>query len=427
VESFTLARYLNCNYYIYNKIIIKKFIFKECGKNFKKKSLLDLHMHVHRKKTIQCDVCKMLFTFVTGLNKHKKLGRCKGPPQATLKDSLSKEDIAIIAKKQLMEITVNPKKEDIDCSISQHEFVKEISSNSNEISNKRKKPAKIITRPSIKNKATITVRTLTEQEIKKQQDPVITSSSGRIIKKKLPPISIQYITPSSSSSSSAAAAAAVSVQKKTFVCDTCGISKSSKAALLAHFEFHNLEDKYACSQCDSSFGNILCMKNHSVEEHQNENYAKEKKYECDICHKRYTSNHFLALHKKSHENLREHKCSAEGCNFDTNSPYDLKNHFKRVHEAERRFPCADCNKVFKRRCDMNNHRQAIHTDCRIYVKCPVCAKIILEKGLQSHIINSHKKAEVKPFVCKFCGKAERYEKNLQRHIDAVHEPKDRGN
>lgn len=83
---------------------------EECDKIFKKKSLLELHMHSHREKSIQCDVCKMMFTFVTGLAKHKKLGRCKGPATQTLKDKLNKEEIAKIAKAQLLEITVNPLK-----------------------------------------------------------------------------------------------------------------------------------------------------------------------------------------------------------------------------------------------------------------------------------------------------------------------------
>lgn len=88
---------------------------EECNKIFKKKSLLELHMHSHREKSIQCDVCKMMFTFVTGLAKHKKLGRCKGPAAQTLKDKLNKEEIAKIAKAQLLEITVNPlKKPEVD-------------------------------------------------------------------------------------------------------------------------------------------------------------------------------------------------------------------------------------------------------------------------------------------------------------------------
>lgn len=79
-----------------------------CGKIFKKKSLLDLHKNSHKEKSIQCEDCKMMFTFITALRKHKKLGRCKGPATESLFNSLTKEEIARIAKQQLQEITVNP-------------------------------------------------------------------------------------------------------------------------------------------------------------------------------------------------------------------------------------------------------------------------------------------------------------------------------
>lgn len=99
---------------------------EQCGKNFKKKSLLDLHMHSHKAKSIQCDICKMMFTFVTGLAKHKKLQRCKGPVSEAPKMSLNKEEIARIAKQQLQEITVNPiKKEEVEVDIFSEIVVKE--------------------------------------------------------------------------------------------------------------------------------------------------------------------------------------------------------------------------------------------------------------------------------------------------------------
>lgn len=80
----------------------------ECGKSFKKKSLLDIHMSTHKEKSIQCESCKMMFTFMSGLNKHRKLGRCKGPQMEKTKHT--PEEVARIAKEQLDEITVNPKK-----------------------------------------------------------------------------------------------------------------------------------------------------------------------------------------------------------------------------------------------------------------------------------------------------------------------------
>lgn len=129
----------------------------------------------------------------------------------------------------------------------------------------------------------------------------------------------------------------------------------------------------------------------------------------------------------SHENLKAQKCVL--CPFETNTVYDLQNHVKRVHFATKTYECLEpgCKKSFKRRCDMENHRKSVHSKIKIYVKCPTCDVIVLEKGLQSHMINRHsEKAMKKPFVCTICGKAERYEKNLQRHYESVHDPQDRG-
>lgn len=98
---------------------------EECGKHFKKKSLLELHMHSHKEKSVQCGVCKMMFTFVTGLAKHRKLGRCKGPAAKTPKDILTKEEIARIAKQQLEEITVNPSKRSEDDQFDMDDVMEE--------------------------------------------------------------------------------------------------------------------------------------------------------------------------------------------------------------------------------------------------------------------------------------------------------------
>lgn len=405
-------------------------------------------MNVHRKKTIQCEICKQLFTFVTGLTKHKKMGRCKGPPSETLVDSMTKEEIAKVAKQQLMEITVNPKKSNdedhFDFAFDEEDIIT-INKNATVKKKPGRKP-KLLFMNQITNikteikfenmkdnnnkkerKQSIVVRNLTEEEIQEQQNDeeinedkdVIKSSSGRIIKRKLPPIITSTIYRPSN------------VQKRInipLICDFCGEHFDSKSSLITHLNNHVRIHKYKCNPCEKSFDNAQYLKQHYVKEHEQVLSAyKEKKFACDICEKRYLTKHLLGLHKKSHENLKEYKCQHESCTFETNSPYDLNNHVKRIHNPTRPYGCNLCDKKFKRRCDMINHKKSVHTEVRTYVKCPVCETIILEKGLQSHMINRHsEKALQKPYECSICGKRERYEKVLQRHYYAVHEPKDRG-
>lgn len=380
-------------------------------------------MHVHRKKSFSCDVCKMFFTFLTGLNKHKKLGRCKGPPNASPKDKLSKEEIALIAKHQLMEITVNPKGK-----VSKNDNLIEF--DEDEFNVKESVEAVIETLPSAKNeessiklpvktqstavkKQTIIVRNLTSAEIQQQHDPPQTSSSGRVIKKKMPLIvTTSVYRPSGNHKKT----------NSTNKCDICDETFEQKIQLQIHLNKHSENNQHTCIECYATFDDVISLRRHYTNDHKSQ---KEKKFECSICYKRYLTNHLLSIHMKSHENLKENKC--EICPFKTNSPYDLSNHVKRMHNATRPFECQRCEKKFKRRCDLNNHNESIHSGIKTYVKCPQCDVIVLEKGLHSHILNRHsEKGLARPYVCVLCGKKERYEKNLQRHYDSVHDPKSRG-
>jgi KRAB domain-containing zinc finger protein len=361
-----------------------------------------------------------MFTFVTGLNKHKKLGRCKGPQAVTLKDRLSKEEIARIAKQQLDEITVNPRKDTQDLAIDPIKI--ELPEPSLIVKKRPGRKPKALTENNKIEKADFEVIVNSTEQHKSDYENVLKSSSGRIIKRKNPTIVKQ--SPISRSTT----VNRIAPKSQKFSCDSCGVKFESKNNLDEHLETHFACKKHKCKSCDESFTNLQKLKKHYDANHKKEmNPFKEKRFECDKCGKKYLTAHLLNLHSKSHENLREHKCLIDGCKFETNSPYDLNNHIRRIHNPTRDHECSECNKRFKRRCDMENHKKNVHTIVKTYVKCPICTTIVLEKGLQSHIINRHtEKAEHKPFECKLCGKRERYEKALQRHHEAVHEPKNRG-
>lgn len=231
---------------------------EECGKIFKKKSVMEMHSASHKKKTIQCDVCKMMFTFKTGLAKHKKCGRCKGPPKMALMVALGKEEIARIAKEQFDEITVNPvKKREEDVF---EDF-------SDEIFDEMAKKPKI-------------ARMAKPMDIKQEDSrhsPVVVittlkSSSGRLIRPKLPHI----LSPST--------ARPINIHKKAnvpFECDQCGRMCASKSDLSLHLNQHLRGKKHPCQSCDTTFCNLAGLKKHYALVHPVENYFKEKRFQCD--------------------------------------------------------------------------------------------------------------------------------------------------
>ncbi|KAG5671649.1 hypothetical protein PVAND_001840 [Polypedilum vanderplanki] len=132
---------------------------------------------------------------------------------------------------------------------------------------------------------------------------------------------------------------------------------------------------------------------------------------CDICNANYKTKVLLSKHIKNTHLL------------EMNSEKHLKIH--KITKAL--YKCPECDKVFKREFDVVSHQKNTHSSIKIYVKCEQCGKTILERSLKSHMINQHsEKANYKPFICEYCGKRERYEKNILRHVNSVHIPQNRG-
>ena len=72
---------------------------------------------------------------------------------------------------------------------------------------------------------------------------------------------------------------------------------------------------------------------------------------------------------------------------------------------------------------MEKHEKAIHQETNpLRVKCPICEKILSEKGhLKTHIKLVHERN--KAHVCHMCGKGFGEPILLRRHINGIHERK----
>jgi len=144
--------------------------------------------------------------------------------------------------------------------------------------------------------------------------------------------------------------------------------------------------EHACTECDSSFSTLAKLYYHTATRHVE---PGTNVYQCRFCS--YTRN---KTGRGGGAPLLEHLM---------------------VHTGEKDLMCKFCGEKFRARKTLANH-EALHTGEKKY-KCDKCdARFVQLTGLKSHMKVHHKvEEEVKPSMCKFCGKVFKYRKTLANH------------
>ena len=114
--------------------------------------------------------------------------------------------------------------------------------------------------------------------------------------------------------------------------------------------------RYKCHLCSFESNDAAVVESHINSKHK----GGVKPYRCDLCGRSYCGQRQLAKHDCEASPDR-YQCSLCAKNF--NSKRKLTLH-KIVHSDERNFVCVKCNRRFKHRTSLNNHKN----HC---VPCPV--------------------------------------------------------
>lgn len=154
--------------------------------------------------------------------------------------------------------------------------------------------------------------------------------------------------------------------------------------------------------------------------------GKKKCFPCDECHKTFTQNVHLSVHKKTlhQETPPEYTCDICKTNFTTKYIYCLKRHMRVMHSGQERqerqlFPCDQCDSLFVHKDGLKTHKLSIHEGILPFV-CDICDKrFARHDGIRQHMY-IHAGQDRPMFPCKNCDKKFTKTGHVNRHMRIFH-------
>lgn len=383
----------------------------DCGQIFKTNRLLKIHMQKHEtNKSFQCTSCGDLFTFKTGLAKHVRLNRCKGPVVSVNDDEanieeMEEEVVVELARKQLSEISkrlgqkVAPNIEKVE--ETPEEQIEDVEPANEPDSDTENNIEEVFDSLELKNKPVS----------RREETKIETKETRKSRKKKISqPIKSRQGRP-----------------HLIYICDFCGEKVKFKKEILNHMRHHTNEKKYKCKECSTTFKSRKKLIEHSTEVHGIKLLTVSEAFSCEVCDKKFDLKSIYEAHKLSHDDTaRPYICLI--CSAAFKSIGNLNRH-EATHNSARNFECLreNCNKRFKTKLALKIHNETVHPAVKVFVKCHICETLIQEKYFKVHMKNQHtEEGKEKPFCCMICDKTFKTEKLGQRHYEAVHDPKSHG-
>ncbi|XP_053308305.1 zinc finger protein 574 [Spea bombifrons] len=216
-----------------------------------------------------------------------------------------------------------------------------------------------------------------------------------------------------------------------YKCQECGLSFLLRRLLEVHQLGHRGEAPHRCTSCGTNFPTA-----HRLQDHQcnSSGSTGDDNLECPICGKKVVSDSRLNAHVASqHAGPKTAKGSTPkgrslctilrknnktgsknlecpDCHKVFSTETSLQVH-RRIHTGERPYPCPDCGKAFRQSTHLKDHIR-LHTGEKPF-KCEVCGKAFAIMVR----LSEHKRIHTgeRPHVCPDCGRAYRSFSNLWKH------------
>ncbi|XP_051484847.1 zinc finger protein 710 [Apus apus] len=179
-------------------------------------------------------------------------------------------------------------------------------------------------------------------------------------------------------------------RQKRWQCRMCEKSYTSKYNLVTHILGHNGIKPHSCPHCNKLFKQPSHLQTHLL------THQGMRPHKCEVCSKAFTQTSHLKRHMLLHSDIKPYSCQFCGRGFAY--PSELKAHEVK-HESGHCHICVECGLDFSTLAQLKRHLAA-HQGPTLY-QCLECSKSFHYRSqLQNHML---KHQNVRPFVCTECG------------------------
>ncbi|EOB07110.1 Zinc finger protein 366, partial [Anas platyrhynchos] len=179
-------------------------------------------------------------------------------------------------------------------------------------------------------------------------------------------------------------------EQKRWQCPMCEKSYTSKYNLVTHILGHSGIKPHACSRCGKLFKQLSHLHTHML------THQGTRPHKCQVCHKAFTQTSHLKRHMMQHSDIKPYNCRICGRGFAY--PSELKAHESK-HESGRENICVECGLDFPTLAQLKRHLTTHRGP--IQYNCTECDKTFqYPSQLQNHMMK-HK--DIRPYICTECG------------------------
>lgn len=137
---------------------------------------------------------------------------------------------------------------------------------------------------------------------------------------------------------------------------------------------------FVCEHCGKSFKSNAALKKHWYTHLPN-----LMPFKCKICPKKYPTKHKLKEHTMRHDGIKNYVCPL--CGLRKTTGHELKVHMN-YHTKEKQFPCDFCPSVFSNIGNKTRHVKIVHCGVKEF-KCTHCDKSFGKAETLKHHVMTH--------------------------------------